>query len=355
MALRASLLRAETWIKTDRGKKQLKNWLLLGTATAYPIGSLVANWPLAGILFPRRAGVTSDTIPANLEALIDSVRYSLRETTTHSNITAVPIINSIGMSLGILIWGTTNCLFGWASGRFGWFGMTAQVPNNVVLNYLGLVFVLIGGAMFSLIESRPTTRESAPAGDPIDGAEYERLTDERNDDEIVAATAPVAVGVADKRRHLFGVIASLCAGFFYGITFAPVIYIQDHADEYEGASKKGLPYVFAHYSGIFLTATAFFLIYGAFKQNRPVINRQTVVPAYISGTLWAVAQSAWFVANENLSQAVSFPIIAMVPGVIASLWGVLYFREIRGRRNLRILCAAIAVTLTGAVLVGLSK
>jgi glucose uptake protein GlcU len=105
--------------------------------------------------------------------------------------------------------------------------------------------------------------------------------------------------------------------------------LQDHSEEFGGASKQGLPYVFAHYSGIFLTATAFFLIYGGYKRNRPVINAKTVIPAYITGTLWAVAQSAWFVANESLSPAVSFPIIAMMPGVIASLWGVLYFREIR--------------------------
>jgi glucose uptake protein GlcU len=52
------------------------------------------------------------------------------------------------------------------------------------------------------------------------------------------------------------------------------------------------------------------------------------LPGLASGTLWALGQASFFVANENLSQTVSFPIITMMPGVIASLWSVFYFHEI---------------------------
>uniref|UniRef100_A0A1X7SPC5 Uncharacterized protein n=1 Tax=Amphimedon queenslandica TaxID=400682 RepID=A0A1X7SPC5_AMPQE len=37
----------------------------------------------------------------------------------------------------------------------------------------------------------------------------------------------------------------------------------------------------------------------------------------------------WFVANENLSLAVSFPIITAGPGFISSAWGILLYREIK--------------------------
>jgi hypothetical protein len=120
----------------------------------------------------------------------------------------------------------------------------------------------------------------------------------------------------------------LAAGVFYGITFDPVIYIQDHASEYPGATNHGLAYVLSHYSGVFLTSTAFFIIYAVYKQNRPFISAQTALPAYISGTLWAIAQSSWFVANENLSQTVTFPIISMVPGVSCFVDYIDYFYHI---------------------------
>ncbi|KIH58918.1 hypothetical protein ANCDUO_10868 [Ancylostoma duodenale] len=75
----------------------------------------------------------------------------------------------------------------------------------------------------------------------------------------------------------------------------------------------------------------------------------------MAGCMWSVAQSSWFVANDNLSQSVTFPIISMVPGVCAAMWSVFYFKEITGKRNLNILLVAIATTLAGAFLVGVSK
>lgn len=75
------------------------------------------------------------------------------------NVTAVPIISTIGLGLGILIWGTTNCLVGWACGRFGLFGINgfvpfdhlsqisknlASEPRSPAINYFGLVLVIIG-------------------------------------------------------------------------------------------------------------------------------------------------------------------------------------------------------------------
>lgn len=60
------------------------------------------------------------------------------------NATAIPILEAIGLGMGVLLWGTTNCLFGWASSRFGLFGLKKNVPSNVVLNYAGLIFILCG-------------------------------------------------------------------------------------------------------------------------------------------------------------------------------------------------------------------
>ena len=53
------------------------------------------------------------------------------------NIAVVPIIKTIGLGLGILIWGSFNTLTGWASSRFGWFGMDAEEVSKPMLNYVG--------------------------------------------------------------------------------------------------------------------------------------------------------------------------------------------------------------------------
>ncbi|ELV12723.1 Transmembrane protein 144 [Tupaia chinensis] len=167
------------------------------------------------------------------------------------NIAVVPIIKTIGLGLGILIWGSFNALTGWASSRFGWFGMEAEEVSSPLLNY------------------------------------------------IRAGLAVVSLAVA--------------SGILYGSTFVPVIYIKDHSRRndsmYAGASEYDLDYVFAHVSGIFLTSTIYFLAYCAAMRNSPKLYPEAVLPGFLSGVLWAVATCCWFVANHSLSAVVSFPII----------------------------------------------
>uniref|UniRef100_A0A915CK06 Transmembrane protein 144 n=1 Tax=Parascaris univalens TaxID=6257 RepID=A0A915CK06_PARUN len=269
------------------------------------------------------------------------------------NITAVPILSTLGMGMGMLIWGTMNCLCGWAAGRFGLFGLIPNVPNSVPLNYIGLICVLIGGVLLS--QMRPNTRQFSRIAPPLYNETTVRIrrVDDSPDEDETTSLLPSYIRSANKR--IIGVVLSLLAGAFYGFTFVPVIYIQQHPEKFEDASPRGLSYVFAHYSGIFITSSVFLIVYVLHKRNRPFVNNRSILPAYITGTMWAIAQTAWFVANDRFSQAITFPINAMVPGVCAALWSVFYFREIEGQRNLRIMSAAISITMLGAILVGISK
>ena len=38
----------------------------------------------------------------------------------------MPIIKTVGLGIGQILWAGTNCLFGWAIARFGLFGSQAQ-------------------------------------------------------------------------------------------------------------------------------------------------------------------------------------------------------------------------------------
>merc|ERR1712038_1391780 len=49
------------------------------------------------------------------------------------NLMVVPIIQTIGLAQGLLIWGSLNLLSGWASGRFGWFGLNPEPPHNTTM------------------------------------------------------------------------------------------------------------------------------------------------------------------------------------------------------------------------------
>ena len=87
----------------------------------------------------------------------------------------------------------------------------------------------------------------------------------------------------------------------------------------------------------------------------PLINPRLTLPGMLSGVMWAIAQSSWFVANDALSVAVAFPIVTSGPGIVSALWGVLVFGEIRGKRNYTFLLIAIVLAVVGCVLIALSK
>lgn len=136
----------------------------------------------------------------------------------------------------------------------------------------------------------------------------------------------------------------------YGFNMTPVTYLSQ---QYPDAGP--LEFAFSHFSGIFFTSTAILLFYAIVKRNRPFVDAQSVLGGLAAGALWGVAQCGWFIANRQLSVPVAFPIVATGPGVVGSLWAMLYFKEIRGAANIAKLCGAFSVTLAGIMLIAFSK
>ncbi|KAK1792600.1 hypothetical protein P4O66_012531 [Electrophorus voltai] len=268
------------------------------------------------------------------------------------NITVVPIVKTIGLGLGLLIWASFNLLMGWASSRFGWFGIEAETVAHPTLNYCGAGLCLFSAIVFFFVKSdvqRPTTSEETPL--LIDNS-VNTLNRSSSDKSWVDMLSP-------RTKRVVGSVLAVGAGLLYGSSFIPVLYIKNRAanqdTRFSGASQFDLDYVFAQFSGIFLTSTVYFVIYCTFKKNKPQVFSKAILPGFVSGVMWGVATCCWFLANHYLSAVVSFPIITTVPGLIAAIWGVVVFKEVKGLRNYLVLVLAFCLVLTGALLTAFSK
>uniref|UniRef100_A0A6Q2ZKC7 Transmembrane protein 144a n=1 Tax=Esox lucius TaxID=8010 RepID=A0A6Q2ZKC7_ESOLU len=274
------------------------------------------------------------------------------------NITVVPIVKTIGLGLGLLIWASFNLLMGWASSRFGWFGIDAEEVSNPTLNYCGAGLCLLSAVIFFFVKSdvhsqSPSTEEQQPL--LIDRVRhtyphhYTQHSTLHTHHPHLPHTNHVCVGS----------LLAVFAGLLYGSSFVPVLYIKNHAahrdSPFSGASQFDLDYVFAQFSGIFLTSTVYFLIYCSAMKNSPRVYPRAILPGFVSGVMWGVATCCWFLANTFLSAVVSFPIITTGPGVIAALWGVVVFKEVKGWLNFLILAVAFSLVLAGAMLTAWSK
>ncbi|XP_017205627.2 transmembrane protein 144 isoform X3 [Oryctolagus cuniculus] len=246
------------------------------------------------------------------------------------NIAVVPIIKTIGLGLGILIWGSFNALTGWASSRFGWFGMDAEEVPKPLLNYTGAGLSVVSAFIFLFIKSEIPNNTCSVDTTPLIA---EHVINTAQDSCPSDSSDSWVDKLSTVHRRLVGCSLAVISGVLYGSTFVPIIYIKDHSKRndstYAGASQYDLDYVFAHFSGIFLTSTVYFLAYCVVMKNSPKLYPEAVLPGFLSGVLWAIATCCWFIANHSLSAVVSFPIITAGPGFIAAMWGVFMFKEIQ--------------------------
>ncbi|XP_061849104.1 transmembrane protein 144 isoform X1 [Colius striatus] len=268
------------------------------------------------------------------------------------NVTVVPIVKTIGLALGLLIWASFNLLTGWASSRFGWFGIDPEEVSRPILNYIGAGLSLLSAVIFLFIKTDVQSSPASLESTPLLRENSINVSEDPSDDSWVNRLSPA-------KKRLVGCSLAVVAGVLYGSSFVPVLYIKDHgrrnATIYAGASQFDLDYVFAHFSGIFLTSTIYFLIYCAIRKNKPNVYPQAILPGFVSGVLWAIANCCWFIANHYLSAVVSFPIITAGPGLIAAMWGVLVFKEIKGLKNYMLLSVAFCIILAGSLSTAFSK
>jgi hypothetical protein len=284
---------------------------------------------------------------------------------TTGNLVTVFCIKTCGLAVGLLIWGTTSLIMGWASGRFGVLGVTAQVPkttNTLILNYSSVVLAAISAIFFLFIKStttRPRETSYAPTYDDRSSVELIKIGNTSNGNvDLLENDFPFLNRLSDRVQKILGCAFAGLAGVFYGIMFIPDQYIRDHKDEYkhnnESAPINGLYYINSQYSGILISSLFYFIVYAALKRNKPVINPSVVLPALISGTMWGVANIGFIVAISALTSAVAYPIVSVLPGIVTSLWSLFLFREIQGMRNYIFLGIGMLVRILAAVLSGLS-
>lgn len=166
----------------------------------------------------------------------------------------------------------------------------------------------------------------------------------------VAATCPQWLQLQPYEE---GIVLALVAGALFGLNFNPIQHLVDHSDGRVTAGEL----IVSHYVGICYTSYALFLLsmlwsrYGSLTSDTssqpsvPAVDYECILPAIASGVMWGIGAIAWFVAAESLPISVTFPLISAGPNLVTMTWSLVYFREVRGRRDLALL--SLALTLLG--------
>lgn len=287
-----------------------------------------------------------------------------------ANLFMVPIVKAVGMAQGMCVWGICNMLSGWATGRFGLFGVQKEVPDSVLLNYGGVLFCIFSAIIFSFLkpEIRKIKEQEQKTSPTLSNGQYNTFGTINNSASLmspseeclllptnVKRTEDVTIFVdrlSPMKKKFSGIVMCVISGVLYGQTYTPSTYIQQ---SYLNSSQFGMDYAFATMCGLFVGNTFYFSVYCLVRRNFPRVYPRASFPGLCTGVLWGTASALWFLVNDTLSESVSFPIMTTVPIVINAIVGVVFFREIKGRRNLCLLLVGIAVTVAGTVMCALSK
>ncbi|CAD5210646.1 unnamed protein product [Bursaphelenchus okinawaensis] len=266
------------------------------------------------------------------------------------NVITVPIINELGLGLSLLLFSVMNSTTCFLVSTFGLFSTIARPSERLWLNLIGLVFIAAGGILTSYVKTCPPRTSKSKSND--EKSSIDTISNKTQGDVVEFHDLSKTKSTLRRKLALLG---AFVAGILYGFNLVPIVYIQDNADLFDNVQVGGMPYVFSQFCGIYISSTAFFAIYGFVKKNKPVINPKVALPSLLTGLMWGVAQTMAIISTEALSQGISGPITAMVPGCIATVWSLLYFKEIETGKNLYVLWTSIGLTMTGAICIGLSK
>ena len=227
--------------------------------------------------------------------------------------------------------------------------MKEENVEKPYLNYIGVVLACLSGLIFLAIKTGKKSNDAMESEPIIDVHAHDSINEGN-----IKNTSPLFK--SELHMRIIATVLAIVAGIFFGLVFTPSTYIQDHrTTTYSGASKNGLHYIFSMYTGILLTSLIYYSIYIIFKRNRPYLHIQSILPAFISGIMWGIAQAGFLLANSVLSQAISFPLISIGPATIATLWSILYLKDIRGIRNYLIFSIGTLIRIVAAVFIILSK
>ncbi|CAF3509677.1 unnamed protein product [Rotaria sp. Silwood1] len=161
---------------------------------------------------------------------------------TTGNIISVYVISINGLGLSMLL-----CVFsiGWASGHFGWFGLKPENVDIPAFNYVGVAIACLSGIVFLAIRTRKSKEQL------VDSRPIRHFTNSsiiNRSFEIAPEGDNEMSSTVNIKMRIIGCSLAILAGILFGLVFTPSTYIQDHQENYPGAVKNGLHYVFAMYT-----------------------------------------------------------------------------------------------------------
>jgi glucose uptake protein GlcU len=182
--------------------------------------------------------------------------------------------------------------------------------------------------------------------------------DKRTDVALLVLTA-------DGRRHVIrGTIAAMLSGLFNGSMTVglrcfpdkcPAMGVLNQAwGQCDGLSSPPMAFLPSCAVACGVMVPLFFIAFFGMA-NVTTLNYRfadVAVPGFLTGCFWAMGNFAAFFSTMHLGMTIGYP-LTQTCIIVSGLWGIFYYKEIRGRPAIGLFFVSTAVILIGAGLDGL--
>mmetsp|Transcript_123143 Transcript_123143/g.383383 ORF Transcript_123143/g.383383 Transcript_123143/m.383383 type:complete len:407 (-) Transcript_123143:23-1243(-) len=327
-----------------------------------------------------------------------------------SNYLCVPLIQLLGMGIGFSLYHFMNIMCGYSIGRFGLFGIpqsggpVSDVGFGIVfLSFVLMTFVETGHAeeagpppltepihpdidqeyreqyqQWRLGGARGSRDQKAnfymgafgvlepAAGSHADLLRVEELARDtglrcRSDPGPLSArdlggtvaAAELPLGSAECRRlamKAFGVLLAIVCGVLTGTCAAPAtLYNLKHPGRPTAA-------VFPMCLGVWVMSTFIYLAYaGCARFQRLPVRHAAIRPAFLSGALWSIGNACNLLGVTQISYTLCYSTGIIGCLLLAGIYSLLIFREIKQARQILIFCLGLACQSVGVVLIAVAS
>eukprot|EP01103_Thecamoeba_quadrilineata_P004122 TRINITY_DN13848_c0_g1_i1.p1 TRINITY_DN13848_c0_g1~~TRINITY_DN13848_c0_g1_i1.p1 ORF type:complete len:369 (-),score=38.62 TRINITY_DN13848_c0_g1_i1:93-1199(-) len=263
-------------------------------------------------------------------------------------------IKYIGMSIAQGLWSGTTII---VSFMWGAIAFPSQNPvDNIYLSILGLAILSLGIGGLSvcttdLIEKRvfiPGLTPFLKSLQKTDDPDLDLDLHLQNEDCLASAKIDLLINEKEPpppefsvKEKLFGVACALGLGILNGSLMVPLNYVPE---------DDKVSYVASFGIGVFAVTPCLAVIYFLIKREIPQFQvRAALIPGTITGILWSLGNFFSIYATKYLGLTIGYP-LTQVALLVAGLWGVFYYREIKGAQTIGFFFISAAVLLGGAVL-----
>eukprot|EP00747_Dinoflagellata_sp_TGD_P169629 gnl/TRDRNA2_/TRDRNA2_199088_c0_seq1.p1 gnl/TRDRNA2_/TRDRNA2_199088_c0~~gnl/TRDRNA2_/TRDRNA2_199088_c0_seq1.p1 ORF type:complete len:354 (+),score=66.23 gnl/TRDRNA2_/TRDRNA2_199088_c0_seq1:118-1062(+) len=255
-----------------------------------------------------------------------------------ANMICVLVVDLLGVSVGQGLWSGSVALVAFIDGL-----IEGQKLGNTFLAAVGMS-LLIFGIVGLAVTSGGTSNDDKEA----------KVAVAQQDVSAVDAEAALLGKQQSERspaRTIQGVLLALCVGILAGSMFVPLKEFTDLEGENQilysvpfgvGAMLSALALLFVH---------QLLQIFGVLAPLRWELRR-CFLPGLVSGVLWNFGNMcSIFAMLPPLGMAIGYPLTQSCI-LVSGLWGIAYYKEIKGIRAVSRFFAFASVLLTGAAVLG---